>query len=251
MKSIINDWNSMKEGQQQKSHPVITYPIPVVSFIRFGKHKKNGLSKSEILKKVISDENIRHYFYRGCPGGQHKRVFGEGLVDMSWYLPSGKQRDSFQNPITFLNLRGDAHQHHYQAKFLSEISTVCFIMRVNNDFKFEDQDKEILLKLNSSPSGLIILNGGDEKPKVIKTEFPKSYILDLRSKTEAEINDAIRNRIKSKLEKMDTFNGIEDLCRQVNDHIIIDEYSKDYRNGFFKANEIQKQIATFKRAQDI
>ena len=251
MKSIINDWNSMKEGQQQKSHPVITYPMPVVSFIRFGKHKKNGLSKSQILNKVISDEDIRHYFYRGCPGGQHKRVLGEGLVDMSWYLPSGKQRDSFQNPITFLNLHGDAHQHHYQAKFLSEISTVCFIMLVNNDFKFEDQDKDILLKLNSSSSGLIILNGVEEKPRVIKKEFPKSYILNLTSKTEAEINDAIRNRIKSKLQKKDTFSSIEDLCRQVNDHITIDENSKDYRNGFLKANKIQKQISTFKRGQDI
>ena len=251
MKSIINDWNSMKEEQQQQSHPVITYPMPVVSFIRFGKHKKNGLSKSQILNKVISDEDIRHYFYRGCPGGQHKRVLGEGVVDMSWYLPSGKQRDPFKKPITFLNLHGDAHQHHYQAKFLSEISTVCFIMLVNNDFKFEDQDKNILLKLNSSPSGLTILNGVDEKPRVIKKEFPKSYILNLTSKTEAEINDAIRNRIKSRLEKIDTFSSIEDLCRQVNDHIIIDENSKDYRNGFLKANEIQKQITRFKRGQDI
>ena len=252
MKSIINEWNSMKEGQQQNSHPVITYPIPIVSFIRFGKHKKNGLSKSQILNKVISDENVSYYFYRDCPGGQHKRVLGEGLVDMSWYLPSGKQRYLFQNPITFLNLHGDAHQHHYQAKFLSEISTVCFIMLVNNDFKFEDQDKDILFKLNSSPSGLIILNGVDEKPRVIKKEFPKSYILNLTSKSGAEINDAIRNRIKSKLEKMDTFSSIEDLCRQVNDdHIIIDENSTDYRIGFLKANEIQKQITTFKRGQDI
>ena len=159
--------------------------MPVVSFIRFGKHKKNGLSKSQMLNKVISDEDIRHYFYRGCPGGQHKRVHGEGLVDMSCFLPSGKQRDPFQKPITFLNLHGDAHQHHYQAKFLSEISTVCLIMLVNNDFKFEDQDKD------SSPSGLTILNGVDEKPRVIKKEFPKSYILNLTSKTEAEINDAI------------------------------------------------------------
>ncbi len=245
MRSIIIDWVPSERNDLSKSYPMVTCPMPIISFIRFGKHQDDGPSKSLIMNKIMSKEDIKRFFYRDLHGGKHRRIFGEGLVDMSWYLPSGKPLDIFSEPVIFLNLHGDAHEHPQQAKFLSQISSVCFVLLVNEEFSFDDQDKQVVQQLYSSKSGLILLNGVKKKPKALKKEFPKSFVIDLKSKSGSEINDAIRIKIRSKLERNKAHYSIEE-CIQHQDFIVKDEDSDCFNNGQLYANNIMKSFSNFK-----
>ena len=126
LRSIIKDWKCSDSGEvKEHSCPIISYNMPIVSFIRFGKLGQRA-SKSKLLNEVISgDDPLSHYdhfFHRDCPGGNIELLIGDGLVDMCWYLPAGKTSDTFTSPVTFLNLHGDARQHLEQTKILSQFT---------------------------------------------------------------------------------------------------------------------------------
>lgn len=118
LRSIIKEWYTTTDGTTvQQVQPIITYKMPVISFIRLGERQKHSKSKSKILNDVINDSNYNHFFHRDCRGGQYNLILGEGLVDMCWYLPAGNKDDSFQDAVTFLNLHGDAR------RFLKQMSS--------------------------------------------------------------------------------------------------------------------------------
>ena len=47
---------------------------------------------------------------------------------MSWYLLAGRGNDEFSTPVTFANLRGDAHQHPLVAENLTKLSTTTCLL---------------------------------------------------------------------------------------------------------------------------
>ncbi len=79
MSSIIKEWKSIEDGNQTVSHvsPIIKHPMPVITFIRIGKHCRTSLSKSKILNDVISDDHHDYFFHRDCPGGNTRLYWGE------------------------------------------------------------------------------------------------------------------------------------------------------------------------------
>ena len=236
MQSVVKEWTT--EQNVEHSHPLVTYPMAIISILRFGNQTNTDISKSKILNEVISDEDISYYFHRDCRGGQYRRVLGEGLVDMTWYLPSGHKADIFPDPITFLNLHGNAHEHPHQTNFLCKISSLCLVMLVDKDFKFEGEDKGFLAALYASEGGLTLLNACSRQPKVLKKEFPKSHVIDVMTKKGAELKDTIRKRILRKIKNTEKFRSIEDLCKERNECIILDEDGVDYKNGYLRASKL-------------
>ncbi len=128
MNSIIHEWKSTQDDKTvQYNGPIIQYPTPIVSCIRIGKHHKYSQSKSKILNEVIGDSHHDYFFHRDCRGGHYKTILGKGLIDMTWYVPSGKA-DIFSDAITFLNLHGDAKDYPEQCLLLSKCSSMCIIL---------------------------------------------------------------------------------------------------------------------------
>ncbi len=240
MRSIIKEWKDDKEHIE----PIVHYPMPIVSFIRFGEHQRRGASKSSILNDIISDSQENLFFRRNNPGGQYNRILGEGLVDMCWYLPTGKPNDHFPNSVTFLNLHGDARQHPDQTRFLSQISSICFVLITDEKLMFENKIQESLKKFKSSPGGITILDDTGKGKDVKKTfSIVKPFIIDLASKTDAQIKDSIRLRINSKLfsSKL-SFSAIEDsVCFEPN-NILIDEYCTSFNKGRLHASTLMDII---------
>ena len=189
LRTIINDWGSSGNQQMKQTHSMVRYPMPVVSVIRFGSPQKSGPSKSKILNDIISSDNYDRYFQRNCPGGHYKSVLVDGLVDMCWYLPAGKKGELFPDAITFLNLHGDARDHPHQAKFISQISSMCLVMLHEDDIVF---DTNILSKLYSSPGGLTLLNGVGKSHPALRTSFPKAFWVNLTTKTDSQAKDMIQ-----------------------------------------------------------
>ena len=136
MHSIIKEFNNKK-----KVVSITNYKMPIISFIRFGKQKKHGVSKSKLLNEIISESHYDHFLTHS---GQSEVLLGKGLVDMCWYLPSGKPKEAFPDAITFLNLHGDARDYPQQSRFLSKISFMCFILLAEEDLKFNLETIKIL-----------------------------------------------------------------------------------------------------------
>ena len=246
MRTIINDFASNTGNKMQKTHSMITYPMPIVSFVRIGNHTKISSSKSKIMNDVIGDEGCNHFFHRDCPGGHLKSCLKNGLVDMAWYLPAGKSNDLFSDAITFLNLHGDARHHLEQLRVLSEISSMCIVVLLEHNIEIDTQCMDILNTIYSSPGGLTVLNGSEEKP-TLKLNFPKLYLINLRERTAAQAKDTIRNRLRKKLEKITSFSSIEYQVQDLRgEKVVVDESSDLYRKGLLHANTIKKLIVDHK-----
>ena len=243
MRSIIKEWKyTNKDGEVvQRTHPIVSYKMPFVSFMRFGKHQKRGASKSKILNEVISD-HYDHFFHSDCPGGQLRHLLGEGLVDMCWYLPAGKPSDAFTDAVTFLNLHGDGRQHLQQSRFLSQMSSMCFVLLTEEDLEFDRHIIEILKEFNSYPGAVTILNDTEKKPELLKREISDTRVISLAEKNASKIKESIRQRIKKNLKKVQKLKSIEDLSEIREEGIILDESYESYRQGLSIANGLTSII---------
>ena len=249
--SIVKEWKCIEQtatGSKvvQRTHPIVNYGMPIISFIRFGKPQVRGQSKSKILNEVISESHYDHFFHRDSPGGQHNLLLGEGLVDMCWYLPAGVPTDAFPDVVTFLNLHGDARQHPEQSKFLSQISSMCFVLLNEEDMKYDEQTMETLKKFATAPGGVTILNDVQQKPRTLKKEIPKAHIINLTNKNAAEVKESIRNRIKSKVAGVGHFPTVEDSCNLKEKTITFTENHQFYEQGLSLANEVKSIITGHK-----
>ena len=88
------------------------------------------MSKSSLMNKIMSDGNGNHdfFFHKNIQGGDVKRKDVDGLVELSWYLPGGGEKQTLQKEICFANLRGDAKQFKKQIDVLFRISSVVCIL---------------------------------------------------------------------------------------------------------------------------
>ena len=257
MRSIMKEWKCIQEIQGtetkvvEQTSSIIKYQMPIVSFLRLGKYKKRGESKSRILNRVISESE--HFFNRDLSGGISKHVLGDGLVDMCWYLPAGKKGgDVFPDAVTFLNLHGDARKHPQQSKFLSQISSMCFVLLTEEDLKLDDTIVETLKHFSSSLGGVVLLNDGDELPETLKDEAFE--VIDLEELNAAAITLDVRQQVKDKLFTGTQFKTIEECCnvglaRQCKIHV--DECSGLFREGLERANSVGSLVEGTSNAKQV
>jgi hypothetical protein len=86
---------------------IVVPELPMVSFVRLG---RSSLSKSEILNTILSNPQQYHntFVHHNMECGNVPRKIADGLVEISWYLPTGFQNiDIFNEPVAVANLRGD------------------------------------------------------------------------------------------------------------------------------------------------
>ncbi|KAM9305388.1 uncharacterized protein PAF06_013936 [Gastrophryne carolinensis] len=146
MRDIVKRWrpHSLEDKKGFKEDNVVNIPMPVFSFVRL---EKCGLSKTVILNKVLVSPQHHHDFFihQNMDGGNIPRKLSNGLVEMSWYFPTGHETsDIFPEPVAFANLRGDICSNLTQFRFLTQISAAVFIFadsiseaeyRLLSDFK--------------------------------------------------------------------------------------------------------------------
>ena len=267
MHSIIKDWKCFEDigGEVKvvdKTSPIINCKTPIISFIRFGKHQRRGVSKSKLLNDVISDDesHYNHFFHYDCAGGRSKVVLGKGLVDICWYLPSGKSNEAFTDVVTFLNLHGDAREYPQQSRFLSKISSMCFILLTENKLKFEAETIKILKGFASSTGGITILNDTKKPPAQLISEMPhlKESIIKLVNSNADKIKTSIQRRIRKKIQYI----GMKESIKTLKEHcsiesaaikdceIIVDEGNDYFKEGFKLASQIQTSIFTSYKANE-
>ncbi|TFJ96562.1 USP6 N-terminal-like protein-like [Platysternon megacephalum] len=172
MRDIVRNWRplSLRDSRGFREENLVLTSVPTFSFVRLG---RCSLSKSKILNKVLSAPQQQHDFFvhRDMESGNVPRAIAEGLVEISWYFPGGRESsDPFQEPIAVINLRGDIESHQLQFSFLAEVSSAVFI--------FAERISERKYKLLSSLQGL--------RPKFYFILNPRSTIT---SKTQGFLNE--------------------------------------------------------------
>ena len=119
LRGIVAEWRNT--DNEAFEHSLVSQPLKIVSFVRVGRPK---FSKSKCLNNLISDTAHDTFFNADCQNGNTKKVFSDGLVEASVYLPSGKDTDAFSDVTLLLNLRGDATDNERQVRLLSKLFNV-------------------------------------------------------------------------------------------------------------------------------
>ena len=237
MRTIVKQWEYKSEKDAKvQGHEVsiISYPSPVISFLRFGTHK---VSKSKLMNMVMNDSSHATFFHYDCDGGSAPKLLTDGMIDIAWHLPS--TGCSFGDAVTFLNLHGDARNLESQIKFLSEVCLMHFIL-LNKGL--DDLDCEVLQILSKAPGGVVLLQNG-KMSGASKTKGIKSTcVIELGREKEAKTNtNNIRETIKecvSKTWKSKSLpNAYENAARQSG--ILVDEDDDRCAKAKSLANEFK------------
>ncbi|XP_038261149.1 interferon-induced very large GTPase 1-like isoform X2 [Dermochelys coriacea] len=130
MRDIVRKWrpHSLAQSRGFREESLVLTSMPTVSFVRMG---SCSFSKSKLLNEVLSPSQQHHDFFihRDMDSGNVPREIADGLVEISWYFPAGRENlDLFPEPIAVTNLRGDIESQWLQFSFLTEISSAVFIL---------------------------------------------------------------------------------------------------------------------------
>uniref|UniRef100_A0A8C6Z155 VLIG-type G domain-containing protein n=1 Tax=Nothoprocta perdicaria TaxID=30464 RepID=A0A8C6Z155_NOTPE len=144
----------------------------------------------------------------------------EGLVEISWYCPSGGADDRFENCIAFTNLHGDAREHKQQVKFLQEIASLNVVLLTTSDET--EVGRQIVCDLLRSPKPFVCLLTEKEgsavsitKQNLIVSDKRNLNVkIPIKNRNEADLVDDLANTIRVLLEdaesscSLDTCAGI-------------------------------------------
>uniref|UniRef100_A0A8C4TIQ6 VLIG-type G domain-containing protein n=1 Tax=Erpetoichthys calabaricus TaxID=27687 RepID=A0A8C4TIQ6_ERPCA len=195
---LKKSWKCSNKSESRikgRNKNVCKTPAPVVSFIRLGPCSS---SKSQLLNGLLNKGKHNTFYHRDCKGAGEKSLFMDGVVEISWYCPAGKEDDKFNECIAFMNLRGDAKEHDRQCEFLFEVSSVNVLVFKDSHAK-DSKGKEILQKLLKSPIPLICLL--DDKEKVSKWSHESKVKIPLLNRNQADLLQELTASIQHLLVK--------------------------------------------------
>ena len=247
LRSIIMEFQNYNNTVSYAG-PIICYSAPIISFLRLGKH---SISKSGLLNAVISASNHDTFFHYDCAGGRAKTVLVNGLVEVSWYLPSKIDR-RLPNAITFANLHGNASEYTKQVQFLSKVSCMHFIFL--NEGDLDDYTLQILKQLSEAPGGIVVLQTHGQSSSGLKQKLKQSVpeekmsIIKLSSKNKNDMKVSIHKRINSKLNTNVPL-ALED-CKKVacDCGIEVDEDEPQCATGRKLVNEFFKHVNEYQKS---
>ncbi|MGH0151302.1 UNVERIFIED_CONTAM: hypothetical protein FKN15_034081 [Acipenser sinensis] len=221
---------SGKSGQQSKtgkckSHSLYEAELPTVSFIRFG---RSSSSKSQILNALMNTQKHHTFFHRHCKGSSATGLLMDGVVEISWYFPGGKDDDVFDDCVAFTNLHGDARGHEKQLEFVLKASTVNVILLTVSDLN--EKGNAILQALLNSPKPLICLCAD---MKVISEEQHGTKVkIGAKSRNEADLVEDLVTTVKRLLATSKHTSSIKTctgIARKLG--FLIDEDNKHCKEG--------------------
>ncbi|XP_044213900.1 interferon-induced very large GTPase 1-like isoform X1 [Thunnus albacares] len=207
LRDVVKEWrpHDLSGSRGFVENNIVQANIPFFTFVRL---KNCSLSKSQVLNHVLSrgQQNHNIFIHRDMKGGAFKREIANGLVEVCWYLPCGRENlDIFPEPVAFANLRGDICESLKQFNFLFQVSTATFVFLD----KVEDNEHKILTSLQDVKSKLFfVVNRKDnsrEDMMSVKTtlnelELPNSSVEIKDSKVNvAEFSEKLCESIKESL----------------------------------------------------
>ncbi|XP_006892237.1 PREDICTED: up-regulator of cell proliferation [Elephantulus edwardii] len=133
LRGLVRTWWSqpLRSPGSFREDSVILSRMPTFAFVRMD---VSSNSKSQLLNAILSPSHKPQdcFWHRDLNLGASSREIADGLVEISWFFPSGREDlDIFPEPVAFINLRGDIGSHWLQFKLLTDISSAVFILTDN------------------------------------------------------------------------------------------------------------------------
>ncbi|XP_067114313.1 interferon-induced very large GTPase 1-like, partial [Osmerus mordax] len=241
LRNIKKSWKSKTQSKtdspgKYKSRHMFNTPVPVVSFIRLG---ESSISKSQILNRVINKQKHNVFFHRHCEGSTRDCLLMDGVVEITWYCPAGKEDDVFDDCVAFLNLHGDARDHPQQLDFMQSVSTVNVVLL--SEHPLDEKNKDISYNLSKSTVPLIVLFTGEDKSLTVKN--PTKVRLAAKNRNEAELNKEIISHIQHCVNMYEKKTSIKLFCDEAEKHQFkVDEDKESCRDGHEQAEGLMSLL---------
>ncbi|CAN0431105.1 unnamed protein product, partial [Lampetra fluviatilis] len=222
--------------QQTKTCAIVNADTPLVSFIRFG---ESPTSKSQMLNSLLSQQRHGVFFNRHCKGSSRNGLLMEGVTEVAWYCPGGRDDDVFNDCIAFTNLHGDARQHRRQVQFLHEISSINVILMSDRDLN--DEAKIILQECLKSPKPLVCL--WTDRENIVGGHSGTKVKIAVKNINEAELMDALKSTLNNMLANSTQTINLDDCSNIARLHgFTVDEDDEDCREGKSKADDLLSRL---------
>ncbi|XP_048040612.1 interferon-induced very large GTPase 1-like [Megalobrama amblycephala] len=230
-RQINKSWKIRKTNNEtiSQTQPIYKTETPMVFFFRFGSVNS---SKSQLMNSLI---NERHNTF--CPGSSRTRVLMDGVVEIAWFFPSGKNTDKFSDCVAFCNLHGDAGDHEKQLQILTEMASVNVVLLPRLDKN--DRSATVIQKLYKDRKPLICLFTEDESAS---TEMQKGkYKIGLNGRNQSEVFEELRRAINGCLKESSSTFRLEDVSKH-SDIRVDEEYDKECRRGRAAAQQMMSLL---------
>ncbi|XP_058872853.1 tenascin-X-like [Acipenser ruthenus] len=251
MRDIVKKFrpSSLADSKGFVEDSIVSTAMPMISFVRMG---DCSLSKSQILNQVLSNPQQYHdvFIHRNMESGNVPRRIANGLVEICWYLPCGKNNlDIFPEPVAVVNLRGDVLSFQKQFSILCQTSSAVFI--------FFDSIAESECNLLSSAGNIkaqlfLVANFPNKTEKNInslkglasKLKLSGSHFLFKKQQTnDAEFMTKLRLIMNDIMENCQHKTTIEDMSTVAHElGIRVDEDCTECQNAKKSAAEITSRI---------
>lgn len=204
LRDIVKEWlpHELSQSKHFVEDNIVQADIPLYSFVRL---KNCNLSKSQLLNIILSrgQQNHNYFIHREMEGGAIEKKIANGLVEVCWYLPSGRENlDIFPEPAAFANLRGDICESLTQFNFLYQVSTAVFVFLD----KVEEHEQKILLSLPNVKTKLFLVVD-------VKDRNAKEDILSV--KVTQEKLDLPKSSIQIKRSNMNVVEFSKNICAAI------------------------------------
>ncbi|XP_049331735.1 interferon-induced very large GTPase 1-like [Astyanax mexicanus] len=236
MRQISKSWKTMDTSGEftSKTLPMHKAQTPMVAFFRIGSISS---SKSQLMNRLINEKHDT-FFHRDCPGSSRERLLMDGVVEIAWYLPSGKSTDHFSDCVAFCNLHGDSSINETQRKILTEMSSVNVALLPQLDRN--DNNMVIVKELwKSSTPLIVILTDEDDKGEDDVCEIgERKYRVSLKGRNQSDVSVALREVIKNCLSERPVTFTMENIAEH--SEMKVDEDNEDCQRGKEAAQEIMR-----------
>uniref|UniRef100_A0A8C2CD95 Up-regulator of cell proliferation-like domain-containing protein n=1 Tax=Cyprinus carpio TaxID=7962 RepID=A0A8C2CD95_CYPCA len=233
-RQINKSWKMRNNNEIiSQTQPIYKAQTPMVCFFRFGSVSS---SKSQLMNRLINEKH-NTFFHRNCPGSSRTRELIDGVVEIAWFCPSGKNTDKFTDCVAFCNLHGDAGEHEKQLQILTEMASVNVVLLPRLD-KY-DRNASIIKNLYKDKKLLICLFTED-KSSVIEMKKRK-FIIGLKDRNQSDVSEELRRVINDCLKESSSTFRLEDVSK----HSVIrvdEEDDDDCRRGREAAQQMMSLL---------
>ncbi|XP_076866476.1 interferon-induced very large GTPase 1-like [Brachyhypopomus gauderio] len=227
MRQINKSWKRTDTSGQvsSKLQPMCTAETPMVAFFRLGSLSS---SKSQLMNSLINEKH-NTFFHRHCPGSSRTRLLMDGVVEIAWYLPSGKSTDHFPDCVAFCNLHGDSSNYVTQRKIVTEMASMNVVFLPKPDEN--DNNMEFVKQLCKSSKPLIVLFTDEEEDNedAVYNLAENKFRVVLRGRNQSDVSDDLRRVIKFCLSKTSKTFRLENM--EEFSELNLDELNLDCQRG--------------------
>ncbi|KAL0165518.1 hypothetical protein M9458_037362 [Cirrhinus mrigala] len=234
-RQIRKSWKTKNTNNEfiSQIQPVCRAQTPMVSFFRFGSVSP---SKSQLMNSLINEKH-NTFFHRNCPGSSKTRVLMDGVVEIAWFCPSGKNTDKFNDCIAFCNLHGDAEDNEKQLQILTEMASVNVVLLPQ--FQRNDEGMIQVEKLYKDSKPLICLFA--ERDTALTETRQGKYKIGLKNRSQSDISEELRRAINDCLSVTSSTFSLEDVSKH-SDIIVDEKNDDDCRNGKEAAQQMMSLL---------